>query len=218
MVWSVDQDDNEFTALEGLTGKKLATFEDQVKKSQVEDTGHWASLNGQKCKLTDCGKGEDLTCEAGWASPPGGGMKIKDNCGGAGDRIICCPVDSMPNTCVSPIMTELTPTTDPPQQWRGGESGRSCHGQCHTGESTLFHSRHATVDCLRPGFQAFCCEATSFKSLIDACKWTECKYPTIGVPNKDHGKTVCGGDTVKVASKADPISKSGVGSSVQSPR
>lgn len=101
MVWSVDQDDAEFSALQGLTGKKIATFEDHAKRSQVEDTGHWASLNGQKCKLTDCGKDKDLKCEAGWASPPGGTIKIKDNCGGAGNRLVCCPVDSMPRSCVS---------------------------------------------------------------------------------------------------------------------
>lgn len=99
MVWSVDQDDDNFSALEGLTGRKLDDFSDELKKSQVTDTGHWSSLNGQKCKLSDCGNG-DQQCDPGFAIAPGG-QQIKDNCGGAGGRIVCCPVDSMPTACVS---------------------------------------------------------------------------------------------------------------------
>lgn len=53
--------------------------------------------------------------------------------------------------------------------WRGGERGRSCHGQCHRGESTIFHSKHATVDCLRPGYQAACCKASTYGDLIEKC-------------------------------------------------
>lgn len=205
MVWSVDQEDETFSALTGLTGQALQNFEDQKKKSQVTDTGHWASLNGQKCKLTDCAKGGALKCDPGWALASNG-TKIKDNCGGAGDRIVCCPVDSMPSTCVSvPVLRVIMLTRK--QQWRGGESGKSCHGQCHKGESTLFHSRHATVNCHRPGFQAFCCEATTFTDLIDACKWTACKYTSSGKPNKAKASTRCGSDTVKVATKQDPLSK-----------
>ena len=101
MVWSVDQDDDNFSALEGLTGHRLDDFSDELKKSQVTDTGHWSSLNGQKCKLSDCGN-SDITCDPGFAMAPGG-TQIKDNCGGAGGRIVCCPVDSMPTACVSEI-------------------------------------------------------------------------------------------------------------------
>ena len=185
MVWSVDQDDEKFSALEGLVDRQLTDFDDQLKKSQVTDTGHWASQNGQKCKLTDCAKGDDLKCEPGWASPQNGD-KIKDNCGGAGDRMVCCPVDSMPSTC----------------QWRGGESGRGCHGQCHTDEVTLFHSRHATVDCLRPGFQAFCCEAPTFRALIDSCRYASCKSHNSD-PQADKAPSGCAAGTVKVAQKYD---------------
>lgn len=201
MVWSVDQDDTKYSAMEGLTGQSIQNPEDQLKKSQVTDTGHWASLNGQKCKLTDYTKGDKLKCEPGWASPPNGG-KIKDNCGKAGDRMVRCPVDSMPSTCVSKMLSIFEPT-DNWQRWRGGETPphTRCHGQCHAGEMTLFHSRHAARSCLRLGFQAFCCEATSFKALIDACNWTECKYPRTGKPNQHREKTRCGADTVKVASK-----------------
>ena len=100
MIWSVDQDDSKFSALEGLIGRSLTDFDDELAKSQVTDTGYWASQNGQKCKITDCHKDADLRCDDGFALAPGG-KKFKDNCGGAGNRQVCCPVDSMPTSCVS---------------------------------------------------------------------------------------------------------------------
>lgn len=45
---------------------------------------------------------------------PNGG-RIKDNCGGAGDRIVCCPVECMPSTSVSedaPSETLLTKSSN----------------------------------------------------------------------------------------------------------
>lgn len=75
---------------------EILDFEEQLKKSQFTDTDHWASLIGQKCKLTNCGKGSDLKCDAGWAMAPNGG-RIKDNCGGAGDRIVCCLSEDAPS-------------------------------------------------------------------------------------------------------------------------
>lgn len=74
--------------------------------------------------------------------------------------------------------------------WRGGETGRSCHGQCHVGETTLFHSRHATVDCHHPGFQAACCTASSYADLIDACHR--------GSAQKRKKNTACGDGETKI--------------------
>ncbi|KAK3168950.1 hypothetical protein OEA41_005398 [Lepraria neglecta] len=50
MIWSVDQDDKDFTALEGLLGHELGSVEDELKRSQVTDTSYWASLNGNTPK------------------------------------------------------------------------------------------------------------------------------------------------------------------------
>ena len=70
---------------------------------------------------------------------------------------------------------------------------------------TLFHSRHATVNCFRPGFQAFCCEASTFTALIDACIWTGCKYLPNGKSNPNKSNTTCPAGTVSSASRFDPI-------------
>lgn len=85
MIWAVDLDDNDFSALTGLVGKSLSSFKDQLKKTQVTDAGHWASQNGQKCIMTDCldfAKGPD-----GYAMAPGGN-KFKDNCGDSLNRYV----------------------------------------------------------------------------------------------------------------------------------
>ncbi len=66
---------------------------------------------------------------------------------------IYCPLDSMPSSC----------------EWRG--SG-SCHGQCHAGETTLFHSKHGSYACLAPGLQAFCCASNTWSALVNNCGWT----------------------------------------------
>ncbi|KAL4812489.1 bacteriodes thetaiotaomicron symbiotic chitinase [Aspergillus spinulosporus] len=158
MIWSIDQDDKQFTALEGLLGTSLQDYDLNLKRAQVTDAGHWTSINGQQCVMSDCGN--PAQCPAGYGMAPNGNG-FQDNCGSTKYRIICCPLDAMPTECL----------------WRGGESsvGRpSCHGQCHTGESTLFHSRHATKNCLRPGFQAFCCTAETWARQIEACVYGSC--------------------------------------------
>lgn len=61
-------------------------------------------------------------------------------------------------------------------KWRG--SG-SCHGQCHPGEVTLFHSPNGSTKCLRPGMQAFCCETNTWADLIKTCEW---RSPDLSCP------------------------------------
>lgn len=158
MIWSIDQDDKQFSALTGLLGRSLQSYSSLLQRAVVTDAGKWTSLNGEKCIMTDCAL--PPSCPAGYGMAPNGGG-FDDTCKGSKFKIICCPLNKMPSSCL----------------WRGGESsvGRpSCHGQCHTGEVTLFHSRHATKNCLRPGFQAFCCEAETWSRQIDACKWSSC--------------------------------------------
>jgi GH18 family chitinase len=41
MIWSVDQDDESFSALEGLLGQTLPSFEDNLKRTATADTNHW---------------------------------------------------------------------------------------------------------------------------------------------------------------------------------
>lgn len=55
MIWSIDQDDKQFTALEGLLGTSLQDYALNLKRAEVTDAGHWTSINGQQCVMTDCG-------------------------------------------------------------------------------------------------------------------------------------------------------------------
>ncbi|KAJ6033310.1 chitotriosidase-1 [Penicillium canescens] len=46
MIWSVDQDNESFTALEGLIGKPLPSYHNNQKRTHLLDINHWKSLNG----------------------------------------------------------------------------------------------------------------------------------------------------------------------------
>lgn len=155
MIWSVDQDDTQFSALRGLLGKDISGITEHAAVS-TSVAGSWASQNGQDCTETDCLSDSDVgSWGSDFAIAPNGGA-FKDNCGSGKNRYIICPINAMPSTC----------------QWRGGESGRSCHGQCHAGEVTLFYSKHATVNCLKPGQQSFCCQSNTWNSLVGSCTWS----------------------------------------------
>ena len=85
MIWSIDQDDNDFSALSGLVGKSLPSFADQLKKTEAVGTNKWASQNGQKCVMTDCSdtpNGPD-----GYALAPNGGA-FPDTCSGGKKRYV----------------------------------------------------------------------------------------------------------------------------------
>ncbi|KAI5203118.1 glycoside hydrolase, partial [Aureobasidium subglaciale] len=150
MIWAVDLDDDDFTALSGLVGKSLPNMKTQLKKVELTDQGHWSSQNGQKCIMSDC-EDESHNPPPGYGYAPNGGA-FKDNCGGGKNKYIYCPLDAMPSSC----------------EWRG--SG-SCHGQCHAGETTLFHSKHGSKKCLAPGQQAFCCVSNTWSNLVENCAW-----------------------------------------------
>ncbi|KAJ5109929.1 hypothetical protein N7532_002574 [Penicillium argentinense] len=149
MIWSVDQDDESFTALEGLIGKSLPSYHKNQKRTHLSDTNHWKSLNAQSCKISDC-VDSDSEPPSGFGRAPNG--KFPDKCGSGKSKFIWCPLNEMPNSCT----------------WRG--SG-SCHGQCHPGEVTLTHSTHGDTKCLAPGQQAFCCKSNTWSKLTDKCGW-----------------------------------------------
>ncbi len=85
MIWSVDQDDNDFSALSGLVGKSLPSFADEMKRTAVTDTGNWASQNGQKCMMTKCL--DDPEGPNGFALAPNGGP-FPDNCRGKQNKYV----------------------------------------------------------------------------------------------------------------------------------
>ncbi|KAF4988149.1 hypothetical protein FGRMN_9938 [Fusarium graminum] len=118
MIWAVDLDDNDFTALSGLIGKPVSKGINKVPQVAFHSRESWSSDNGEDCRYTDCGDKCHDDEVFKFASD--------SNCGGSSKRHICCPRNRNPQKC----------------QWRGGESGSACHGQCHEGELTMFYDRH----------------------------------------------------------------------------
>ena len=153
MIWSVDLDDDSFSALEGLLGESLPSFQENLKRTLTTDTNHWSSVNGQACKVSDC-LSQFSNPPDGYSTAPNG--RFPDTCGsdhyGQQYKYVWCPTDALPTTC----------------EWRG--SG-SCHGQCHEGEVTLAHSPHGSNYCAKPGQQAFCCVSNTWATFDDKCGW-----------------------------------------------
>lgn len=152
MIWSVDQDDSSFSALESLIGKSLPSYQSHMKRSSTVDANSWKSLNGEACKVSDCIDG-DSNPPSGYGLAPDG--KFPDKCSGSKYKFVWCPLNEMPSEC----------------EWRG--SG-SCHGQCHEAEVTLAHSPHGDTKCAAPGQQAFCCKSNTWAKLGAAnCGWAD---------------------------------------------
>ncbi|KAI0024494.1 chitotriosidase-1 [Xylariomycetidae sp. FL0641] len=152
MIWSVDQDDNDFSALSGLIGEPLPSFAKNLERTAQAETGHWASVNGQACQISGC-SGNPSPPEGFGVAPNG---KFQGTCGSYRNKYVYCPLEAMPQSCT----------------WRG--SG-SCHGQCHEGEVTLTHSRYGSKRCLAPGMQAFCCVSNTWSNLVGKCGWASAK-------------------------------------------
>ncbi|GKT51071.1 killer toxin subunits alpha/beta [Colletotrichum spaethianum] len=176
MIWAVDLDDNDFSALSGLTGQSLASFELNLKRTATAETAHWSTVNGQQCIISDCLEKPDVP--AGYAIAPNG--KFRDKCWWSSPvtgnvplhKYIYCPVNAMPQSC----------------EWRG--SG-SCHGQCHEGEVTVTHSPHGSESCLAPGQQAFCCKSNTWSALVDKCDWaTKCEECPSDAPHEVSSRSV----------------------------
>lgn len=86
MVWSVDQDDDTFSALSGLVGKSLPDFAAQLKRTPEVDSNHWAGLNGQECYASDC-LPQDANPPPGFSIAPNGGF-YPDTCGGGKGKYV----------------------------------------------------------------------------------------------------------------------------------
>ncbi|KAK8085403.1 Bacteriodes thetaiotaomicron symbiotic chitinase [Apiospora hydei] len=76
MIWAVDLDDNDFSALSGLTSQSLASFELNLKRTVTAETAHWSTVNGQQCIISDCVERPDVP--AGYAVVPN--SEFRDKC------------------------------------------------------------------------------------------------------------------------------------------
>lgn len=93
MIWSVDLDDDVYSALSGLTNKTLGVIETGPEAGEIDGDGksvsqNWASQNGQQCFQGDC------VDEDGPADSCGSGYTRvgKKKCGNKQHENICCPL------------------------------------------------------------------------------------------------------------------------------
>ncbi|KAF2495510.1 hypothetical protein BU16DRAFT_561793 [Lophium mytilinum] len=170
LIWASDADDDKYSAHSGLLSRDIKHLEIQTKQfspNPVNIAQNLIGQNGQDCKLVDvctdvenpvaahCGKNR---VKIGWE---------RSDCGHGYGKIICCPQDTAPKSCV----------------WRGG-TGKAydCNGQCHVGETLILKNSWGGLPTeeggnqkkCRRGYKVFCCEAGGWKDLIEGCYWTSC--------------------------------------------
>ncbi|KAL1614362.1 hypothetical protein SLS54_009789 [Diplodia seriata] len=100
MIWSVDLDDDVYSALSGLTNKTLGVIETGPEAGEIDGDGKsvsqdWASQNGQECFLGDC-VDEDGPADSGEINLLS--VRGSDGDGGhhhctSGWQIFCCKAD-----------------------------------------------------------------------------------------------------------------------------
>ncbi|KAK7014298.1 chitin-binding type-1 domain-containing protein [Favolaschia claudopus] len=145
MIWSVDQDDGQYTALQALyptIGVNAA--------SSVQDAGNCMKTNcGQDCETTPVKYAAVTTLTTNFLGQP---------CPADSPAKLCCPSGDPPQNCA----------------WRGGGS-TTCNPTCNLGEITLARDpvgTDGTPPCLQ-GTKAFCC-ATGESNPLQSCRTTAC--------------------------------------------
>ncbi|KAJ6785998.1 hypothetical protein PWT90_07634 [Aphanocladium album] len=129
LIWAIDQDDAEMSALQAvLDPKPLGDF-----KSIDKGDDNWTGTN-EKCYVTACGEG----CKAGE-------IKITDEyCAKKKVSTLCCPLSGAP---------------DPKDcTWRGGTT-RWCNGRCHDDEVMTHMSKYGGGHDCWDGQIAHCCKS-----------------------------------------------------------
>ena len=131
LIWAIDQDDAEMSALSAvLDPKPLGDF-----KSINKGDENWTGTN-EMCYVTSCGV-ED--CKSGE-------IKITDQkCGENKKSTLCCPLSGAPDpkSCT----------------WRGGET-KWCNGYCKDDEVMTHMSKYGGGHDCWDGQMAHCCESS----------------------------------------------------------
>ncbi|KAF4226516.1 hypothetical protein CNMCM6805_004439 [Aspergillus fumigatiaffinis] len=148
LIWAVDQDDQYYHALRGVTGK--------VEPIPTAYDG-FGAFTLDECYITGCGK----RCLAGDITM----TKLNEDASGRGcdgedhnARSFCCPARNAPDssTCY----------------WTGGPI--NCHGQCAAGEVSMVLDDYGDSGkrCTNGGKKVWCCPATNGQKAIQECTLT----------------------------------------------
>ncbi|KAF2416681.1 hypothetical protein EJ08DRAFT_666620 [Tothia fuscella] len=146
LIWAIDQDDDELTALNAVIHPK--TIKATSKKSD------WNDLSLQDCYVTECGGKCDKVGFLKLTEQPCGKAKAVTRRSSEKNSQLCCPAAAMPDA------KKCT--------WRG--EAPSCNGRCHDGEAMLQMNRWGNGKYCEDGNKAYCCQVPESPSTN--CRWT----------------------------------------------
>ncbi|EGX88796.1 bacteriodes thetaiotaomicron symbiotic chitinase, putative [Cordyceps militaris CM01] len=190
MVWSLDQDDDQFDALYGLMGdvSGLELSGGHLSKDAQRKLAHeFAPYTGQDCfvtpRCTDGSakeQGPEQVCPGGYQSmatshdpKQAPGHAYFGDCAKGWYRHICCPKDALPKHC-----EWSKPTT------YGNSPYARCDIYCPVGKFLLNTDNtidHRGEKQCASGRLSICCDANKY---LAQCRWSYCQGPT-SEPRKD---------------------------------
>nr|POE90696.1 chitinase-3-like protein 1 [Quercus suber] len=211
MIWSIDQDTQNYDALTALLGEEavqdsLFQSRDLSEGQKQKRSSQFAAYTGQNCFVTElCTDGSDREsgpkqlCPAGSVSVETAHAPLQSNsvdhgiigqCSEGWYRHICCPASEVPKNC----------------EWNGApvRSATGCNGECGNNQFELntdpFTDALGHGQCYQ-GKRSLCCDSAE---LLNDCFWTSCQGPLSEsqVPG-DLESEGCPADTVITALRYD---------------
>ncbi|KUI70319.1 Chitotriosidase-1 [Cytospora mali] len=185
MIWAVDLDTYDWQALSGLLdksvdGSELLSGGSQSNETQEELATAYSAYTGTDCYVTECVDVNKGQCKAGYSvleyvhagtygtikAPDTDtcktGTNLESENSDAQYRLICCPTQSMPESCI----------------WGGGNDNGLCTGGgssfCGEGKYELIQDswteRWGAEKCVS-GARSLCCNSNTE---LELCSWTSC--------------------------------------------
>ncbi|RYP24055.1 hypothetical protein DL765_000783 [Monosporascus sp. GIB2] len=184
MIWAIDQDTTNFTAMNELFGDFSHLQLDGTSNESKEKLHDlFGQFTGQDCFVTprctdgtEREKGPEQVCPSGYASvdiahnpQQRHPHELHGTCSKGWYRHICCPKASMPHNC----------------EWNGAPERNvfGCSGKC--GDRTFELNQDTAIDpkgnsqCYS-GSRKLCCQGTK---LIEDCIWSGCQGPLLATQN-----------------------------------
>ncbi|KAK7910554.1 hypothetical protein PG985_013035 [Apiospora marii] len=151
LIWSVDQDTDDLSALGAVVGAQ--TLKLARKNLAAQDAAYWKDVGAQNCYVTGCGG----SCKPGFQSletQPCGDAAFLTRHSTEKDSTLCCPLDAMPDKSQC--------------GWRS--DAPTCEGRCDDGEVMLQMNKWGDGKYCEDGNKAYCCNSALEKK--NECYWS----------------------------------------------
>ncbi|KXH59987.1 glycosyl hydrolase family 18 [Colletotrichum salicis] len=151
LIWSLDQDTDDLSALSAVVGED--TIKLARKSSKADDAAYWQDIGAQNCYVSNCG---DEGCKPGFKpieTQPCGSAHWFTRRAEGGKSTLCCPLSAAP---------------DPDDcSWRS--SAPECNGRCDNDEVLLQLNKWGDGKYCENGNKAYCCKTALEKK--NNCAW-----------------------------------------------